>query len=121
MRIEWKPYQVLALTVHIGSDTAGHRRAVLRVHPDIHATSNDMMYYTALLTDDWCVPEPCWRQPNWIASHVTSVWLGHCPEVALPSLGDIPMPSPVQEIPTDHVRGPPVMPSLELMHMFDET
>ena len=120
LQIAWQPYQVLALTVHIGNDNAGHCRAILRVHPDVHATSNEMMYYTALLTDDWCLPEPCWRLPSWIASHVTSIWLGHCPEVELPRLEAVPAAPTVAAPVPEHVRGPPMMPSLELLHMFDE-
>ena len=119
MHIDWIPFRVVALTLHLGSDRAGHYRSVLKVHPDCVDPQQSMMYFTSLITDDWTPPMRSWREHTWISTHVHCVWLGRCSEVNLPSLTVVPDATPDSPRAAP-VRGPPVVTSMDMLRMFGD-
>ena len=54
MTITWKTYRVVAAIAHLGHDSAGHCRTMLKVA--MNATAPNP--YTFLLTEDWSKPTP---------------------------------------------------------------
>ena len=72
MTITWKTYRVIAAIAHLGHDSAGHCRTMLKVA--MNATAPNP--YMFLLTEDWSKPTPIWKEPSWFLRNITCFWLG---------------------------------------------
>lgn len=72
MTIQWKTYRVIAAIAHLGHDTAGHCRSLLRVEMNDTAREPHMF----LLTEDWLRAVTVWKEPQWFLRNITCFWLG---------------------------------------------
>lgn len=79
LQIQWKTYRVIAAIAHLGHDTAGHCRTLLRVQ--MNATAREPHMF--LLTEDWLKAVPVWKEPSWFLRNITCFWLGEWDQVAL--------------------------------------
>jgi len=84
LQIQWKTYRVLAAIAHLGHDTAGHCRTLLRVEMNATARAPHMF----LLTEDWLKAVPVWKEPYWFLRNITCFWLGDWDHV---DLYDLPL------------------------------
>ena len=82
LTITWKTYRVIAAIAHLGHDTAGHCRTMLKV--EMNATASTP--YMFLLTEDWMRATPVWKEPPWFIRNITCFWLGEWDQVALHEL-----------------------------------
>ena len=79
LQVQWKTYRVLAAIAHLGHDTAGHCRTLLRIQ--MNATAREPHMF--LLTEDWLKAVPVWKEPSWFLRNITCFWLGDWDQVAL--------------------------------------
>ena len=78
----WHDYKVIAAIAHLGHDTAGHCRALMKVQMNAD-TSHPYMF---LLTDDWQKAVPVWKEPSWFLRNISCFWLGRCDQISLHDL-----------------------------------
>ena len=74
VQINWQTYKVVAAVAHLGTDSAGHCRTMLKIQMNATASPPHMF----LLTDDWERPEPIWKEPIWFHRSITCFWLCDC-------------------------------------------
>ena len=73
-KITWEDFRVVAAISHLGSDQAGHCRAILRVQASNTPGHEPYMH---LLTDDNAVPTRCWKEPSWFLQNIMCIWMCH--------------------------------------------
>ena len=78
------PYQVVSVVAHLGTDRAGHCRAMLCTGNG-HDTD-----FRKLITDDNVLPDRQWNEPFWLRTH--AVWLCMSELVEEPVLRPIQVP-----------------------------
>lgn len=79
LAIHWRSYRVIAAIAHLGHDTAGHCRTMLRVQ--MNSTAREP--YMFLLTEDWTQAKPIWKEPSWFLRNISCFWLGEWDSVDL--------------------------------------
>lgn len=79
LAIHWKTYKVIAAIAHLGHDTAGHCRTMLRVQMNSEAREP----YMFLLTEDWMKATPVWKEPTWFLRNISCFWLGEWDQLDL--------------------------------------
>jgi len=91
--ITWHDYKVIAAIAHLGTDQAGHCRAILRVQAD---QRNEACPYMHLLTDDNVTPSRCWHEPTWFLQNIMCIWLCKMSALDLHTCDTITEPSAAQ-------------------------
>lgn len=72
LKYDFTGYIPVAGTAHMGSDQAGHCKAVLKIQPTLISHTQPAAF---LETEDGMTPQPIWRAPTWFAKHATVIWL----------------------------------------------
>ena len=112
LAIHWRSYRVIAAIAHLGHDTAGHCRTMLRVQ--MNSTAREP--YMFLLTEDWMQAKPVWKEPSWFLRNISCFWLGECDLV---DLHQFPAPAPCHTMRLNAAT-PPVVGAQDFLSHFVE-
>ena len=110
LQVDWRYYKVVAALSHLGTDEAGHCRALLKVQ--MQATIAQP--YMFLLTDDWVKSTPIWREPDWFHRNTTCFWLCKHEHVSLYDL----QPDQIPQILRPPDPPQPCLGATDLLQMF---
>ena len=72
LRFDFSGYIPVAGVAHLGTDLAGHCRALLKLMPSMFTACQPAAWLT---TEDDTAPQPIWNFPTWFAQNLTVVWL----------------------------------------------
>ena len=72
LRFDFSGYIPVAGVAHLGTDLAGHCRALLKLMPSMVTACQPAAWLT---TEDDTAPQPIWNFPTWFAQNLTVVWL----------------------------------------------